>query len=90
MSNVEVSECSDPGIILKVARAGGDLATECKTAVVLATSECPQDGHGIHVTCAVINKTGTMTPREVRALNRRLRSLADELESQFGSDEESN
>ena len=81
--NIELSECSDRNVILLAARAAGELAGHCKTAMVVLTSVCPHDGHGTHVTAAVVNHTGDMTPSETRAAVTRLRSLADELEASF-------
>jgi hypothetical protein len=75
--------CSDPGIMLVAVQAAKDLASRCKTAIVILTSNCVQDGHGTHVSVAVLNKTGSLTPSEARAACRRLRSLADELEERF-------
>ncbi len=59
------------------------LAMSAKTAIAIATSTCVQDGHGTHVSCAVLNSSGKMEPRETRATVKRLRALADELESTF-------
>lgn len=78
-----MSDCSDGAIMILAARAAGELAAHSKTAIVLLTSTCPEDSHGTHVTAAVVNGTGNMTPSEARAAVRRLRSLADELEQRF-------
>lgn len=81
--HITADVCSDPGIMLVAVKAAKDLAAQCKTAIVILTSNCVQDGHGTHVSCAVLNKTGAMSPSETRAAARRLRSLADELEERF-------
>lgn len=77
------SDCSDPGIVRLAAQAAKDLLHRCRTAIVVLTSTCTMDGHGNHVTAAVMNKAGTMTPSEARAACKRLRELADELEQRF-------
>ncbi len=81
--NIEMSPCSDQGIVALAVRAASDLARDCKTAIVMLTSTCPEDGHGTHVTACVMSQTGDMSPSETRAAVRRLRSLADELEQRF-------
>jgi hypothetical protein len=81
--HITLSTCSDPDMVLLAVKAAKELAAHCKTSMVLLTSECGQDGHGIHVTMALLNKTGTMSPGETVAACKRLRSLADELEQRF-------
>lgn len=83
MSNIETDDCSDPDVILLGVKAASELCKQCSTAAVLLTSKCKQDGHGVHVTCAVLNGSGGLTPRETRALTKRLRLLADELDQRF-------
>ena len=79
----EISACNDPKMIELAIRTARQLAVECKTSIVLLTSECKVEGHAIHVTAAVMNDTGTMSPREAKAACERLRKLADELEQKF-------
>ncbi len=81
--DIELSTCSDHGVVLLAVEAARQLSEGCKTAIVVLTSVCPEDGHGTHVTACVLNKTGDMTPSETRAVVRRLRHLADELEQKF-------
>lgn len=81
--DIELSDCSDLNIIKLAVDTAGKLAEECLTSVVMLTSTCPEDGHGTHVTMAIMSKTGTMSPSEARAAVRRLRSAADELEQRF-------
>lgn len=87
--SVTFDDCSDKEIMGIAVQAAGYLVTHGKTAVVFLTSDCKVDGHGNHTTVAVLNKTGHIDPRENGAICRRLRSLADELEVRFGTDEES-
>ena len=75
--------CTDPAAIQAVVEAANVLAVSGKTAITILTSACPDEAHGIHVSCCVLNETGKLTPRETRAAVRRLRSLADELEQKF-------
>lgn len=77
--------CSDAEMMTLAANGARVLLEEarCRTATVLLTSPCMVDGHGTHVTVAVVNPTGVMAPSEARAMCRRLRSLADELEKRF-------
>jgi hypothetical protein len=83
-SKVTVSACSDPGMVLAAVRlAKAAIEEKSKTAIVLLTSTCTEDGHGTHVSLAVMNKSGVMSATEARAACRRLRSLADELEERF-------
>ena len=88
--NVTADACSDPAIMVVAVKAANDLVPKCKTALVIVTSACKVDGHGNHVTVAVVNQTGNIDPREAGAICRRLRALADELEQRFGTDGSAN
>lgn len=84
MTNIgPIDSCSDPEAVLHAVRVAKRAAEQCMTAVVMLTTKCGQDGHGIHTSTCVLNKTGNMTPRETKAVCKRLRSLADELEQRF-------
>lgn len=80
---VTASSCSDAEVMLRAVNLATGAAQACMTAMVMLTSTCKQDGHGIHTSLAVINKTGEMSQREAEAIVRRLRTLADELEQRF-------
>lgn len=86
MANVTFEDCSDHEMMEVAAGAAGHLLPHCKTAIVILTSVCKFDGHGNHVTVAVLNRTGEIDPGENGAICRRLRALADELEVRFGTD----
>lgn len=80
-----MSPCTDLGMMklaVDVASAAIQVSA-CKTAIVLLTSACTADGHGNHVSVAVLNTIGSMSLSETRAACKRLRSLADELEQRF-------
>jgi hypothetical protein len=70
--------CVDKEALDLVARVARSLEGLCKSAVILLTLACPQDGHGTHVSAAIASRG--MAPSEARALCRKLRALADELE----------
>lgn len=80
---VETSPCTDREMLQHAIKVANVAQVGCKTAIVVLTSICPEDGHGTHVTACVLNETGKMEPTETRAAVRRLRSLADELEQRF-------
>lgn len=88
--SITFSECTDVGMMQLCVKAAAELTPQCKTAIVILTSACKLDGHGNHVTVSVLNQTGKIDPREAGSICRRLRSLADELETRFGSDDGSN
>jgi hypothetical protein len=84
---IEIDGCTDKRIIGLAAQTCASLLGHNRvlTAVVVLTSNCPEEQHGIHVTRAVLNRTGTMSAREARHAVEKLRLLADELESRFDS-----
>lgn len=84
-AEAQTVSCTDFAIIDLALRRASELAGECTTATVILTSACPEDGHGVHVTTAVVNRTGGMSPRETEAVCKRLRSLADDLWTRFCS-----
>lgn len=88
---IKIDPCTDAAMISLATRGAVGLVREgATTATVLLTSGCPVQEHGTHVTTAVINDSGKMRPNETRALCRRLRSLADELEARFAPEGGSN
>lgn len=78
-----IDDCSDPEMLKLVVMAAADLARQCKTAIVMLTSKCSVDDHGNHCTVAVMSQSGRMSRTEAQAAVRRLRSLAEELETRF-------
>lgn len=88
MNNIgPIDPCSDPAAVIHAVKTAKFGTEKCITSVVLLTTNCKQDGHGIHTSTCVLNHTGNIPPREARALCRRLRSLADELEARYDKEE---
>lgn len=84
MTNIgPIDSCSDHAAVIHAVKVAKYGAGECMTAIVMLTTKCKQDGHGIHTTTAVLNSTGNMSPRETEAVCKRLRELANALEQRF-------
>lgn len=83
MPHIEVAPCTDPKMLNLALSASASLASQCTTAMVMLTSTCIQDGHGTHLSTAIMNNTGGMKASEARMMVRRLREIADELEQRF-------
>jgi hypothetical protein len=79
-----MTKCVDKEAMDLVARVARALDGLCQSAVILLTSACPADGHGTHVSAAIASRG--MSPSEARALCRKMRRLADELEERFATD----
>lgn len=74
-------KCVDKEALDLVMRVARSLDGLCKSAVIVLTSTCPEEDHGTHVSAAIASRG--MAPSEGRALCRKLRALADELEQRF-------
>jgi hypothetical protein len=87
---ITTEPCTDPEAIAAVIRAATVLQVSGTTAIAILTSVCPEEEHGTHVSCCVMNTTGKMSPSEALAACLRLRSLADELEQRFAPEGSAN
>lgn len=83
---IQVTACTDPELV-QLAVSGCRVLLEdnekVRAGIVLLTSVCNADGHGNHVTAAVLARSGRMTPSECRLTVRRMRALADHLEQEY-------